>query len=61
MRDGGLKEDKPDNPRHAPLPAGTEERRFVVQERGAATLRGIGDDPVWSFHRDSGPRADRSR
>lgn len=44
---GGLKEDKPDNP--APVPAGTHERRFSVQQQGSAILRGIGGDVTWSF------------
>jgi uncharacterized protein (TIGR02302 family) len=30
-------------------PAGTAERRFVIAEAGSATLRGLGDDIVWSF------------
>ena len=44
---GGLKEEKPDNP--APVPAGTHERRFLVQQQGSAVLRGIGGDVTWSF------------
>ncbi len=44
---GGLKEEKSDNP--APVPAGTHERRFAVQEQGSAILRGIGGDVAWSF------------
>jgi uncharacterized protein (TIGR02302 family) len=32
-------------------PAGTEERRFVINDRGMATLRGVGDDDVtWTFN-----------
>jgi uncharacterized protein (TIGR02302 family) len=44
---GGLKPEKSDNPTAAP--AGTHERRFVVEQQGVATLRGIGDDVTWSF------------
>jgi uncharacterized protein (TIGR02302 family) len=44
---GGLKEEKADNP--APVPAGTHERRFAVQQQGSAILRGIGGDVTWSF------------
>jgi uncharacterized protein (TIGR02302 family) len=32
-------------------PAGTEERRFTIAERGTATLRGAGEeDLTWAFH-----------
>jgi uncharacterized protein (TIGR02302 family) len=35
---------------HAPLPAGTEERRFVIKGDGSAALRGVvGTDLTWSF------------
>ena len=30
-------------------PAGTEEQRFTITERGSATLRGLGDDITWTF------------
>jgi uncharacterized protein (TIGR02302 family) len=30
-------------------PAGTEEHRFTIANAGSATLRGFGDDVVWSF------------
>ena len=43
---GGLQEEKSDNP--APL-AGSEERRFLINENGEVTLRGIGQDVTWSF------------
>ena len=48
---GGIKvDDKPDNPATtAAAAAGTEERRYVIQEQGEVTLRGIGDPVVWSF------------
>ncbi|MFD2181284.1 TIGR02302 family protein [Rhodoplanes azumiensis] len=44
---GGLVEVAPD----AALkpPAGAEERRFTVKERGTATVRGTGHDLAWSF------------
>lgn len=42
---GGLKEEKADNP----VPAGTHERRFIIAQQGAATLRGIAGDATWSF------------
>jgi len=33
------------------VPAGTEERRYTITDRGTATLRGIGnDDIVWAFN-----------
>ena len=44
---GGLKEEKSGNP--APVPAGTHERRFAVEQQGSAILRGIGSDVTWSF------------
>jgi uncharacterized protein (TIGR02302 family) len=48
---GGIKaDDKPDNPATtAPAAAGTEERRYVIQEQAEVTLRGFGDPVVWSF------------
>jgi uncharacterized protein (TIGR02302 family) len=30
-------------------PAGTEERRFTVTEDASVTLRGVGNNPTWSF------------
>ena len=30
-------------------PAGTEERRYTITDTGSATVRGIGDNLVWSF------------
>ncbi|MET0867136.1 MAG: TIGR02302 family protein, partial [Pseudorhodoplanes sp.] len=48
---GGIKvDDKPDNsPTTATAAAGTEERRYVIQDQSEVTLRGIGDPVVWSF------------
>lgn len=47
-RAGGI-EDVPLDPKTA-LPAGTEERRFVIKTDGKVTLRGASSsDPVWSF------------
>ncbi|RDV05656.1 TIGR02302 family protein [Undibacter mobilis] len=47
-RAGGI-EDVPLDPKTA-LPAGTEERRFVIKTDGKVTLRGAAStDPVWSF------------
>ncbi|HVX99261.1 MAG TPA: TIGR02302 family protein [Pseudorhodoplanes sp.] len=43
---GGLADDPAETP--AP-PAGTRERRFLINEAGDATLRGIGSDVTWSF------------
>jgi uncharacterized protein (TIGR02302 family) len=46
---GGLQEVAGDQRPQAP--AGTEERRYTITERGTATLRGIGnDDIVWAFN-----------
>ena len=46
---GGLKEVAGDQRPQAP--AGSEERRYVITDRGTATLRGIGnDDIVWAFN-----------
>jgi uncharacterized protein (TIGR02302 family) len=46
---GGLKEVTGDQRPQAP--AGTEERRYTIAERGTATLSGIGsDDIVWAFN-----------
>jgi uncharacterized protein (TIGR02302 family) len=48
VRKGGL-EDAPPEP-HAALPAGSEERRFVIKGDGAAVLRGVGSsDLAWTF------------
>ncbi len=48
VRVGGLVEAPLDT--HGSLPAGTEERRFVINGDGAATLHGVGGgDPVWTF------------
>ena len=30
-------------------PAGTEERRYTITDNGSATVRGVGDNLVWSF------------
>ncbi|HEY0302286.1 MAG TPA: DUF4175 family protein, partial [Rhizomicrobium sp.] len=47
-RVGGVEEAPPDA--KASLPAGTEERRFVINGDGSATLRGVGrTSPVWTF------------
>jgi uncharacterized protein (TIGR02302 family) len=47
-RAGGIEDAPPDA--NASLPAGTEERRFIVKEDGSATLRGVGKgDAVWQF------------
>jgi uncharacterized protein (TIGR02302 family) len=46
---GGLQEVAGDQRPQAP--AGTEERRYTITDRGTATLRGIGnDDIVWAFN-----------
>jgi uncharacterized protein (TIGR02302 family) len=46
---GGLQEMAGDQRPQAP--AGTEERRYTIADRGTATLRGIGnDDIVWAFN-----------
>jgi uncharacterized protein (TIGR02302 family) len=46
---GGI-EDAAADP-HASLPAGTEERRFLIKGDGSATLRGVvGTDLTWSFN-----------
>jgi len=46
---GGLAEVAGDQRPQAP--AGTEERRYTITDRGSATLRGIGnDDIVWAFN-----------
>ena len=46
---GGLQDVAGDQRPQAP--AGTEERRYTITERGTATLRGIGnDDIVWAFN-----------
>ncbi len=48
VRKGGL-EDAPADA-HALLPAGTEERRFLIKGDGSATLHGVGgSDLTWSF------------
>jgi uncharacterized protein (TIGR02302 family) len=48
VRVGGLEEAPPDA--KTPLPAGTEERRFVIKGDGSATLHGVGrGNPVWTF------------
>ncbi len=48
VRKGGL-EDAPPEP-HAALPAGSEERRFVIKGDGAAVLHGVGSsDLAWTF------------
>ena len=47
-RKGGIEPAPPDP--HAPLPAGTEERRFLVKGDGAAVLHGVaGGDLAWTF------------
>jgi len=53
VRRGGL-EDAPADARagspHAALPAGSEERRFLIKGDGAAVLRGVGSrDLTWTF------------
>lgn len=30
-------------------PSGTEERRFTIDAAGSVTLRGVGNDPTWTF------------
>ena len=45
---GGLEDAAPDA--HAALPAGTEERRFVIKGDGSASMRGVvGTDLIWNF------------
>ncbi len=47
-RVGGLEKAPPD--KNASLPAGTEERRFVIKGDGSATLKGTGSgEPVYTF------------
>ena len=47
-RKGGIENAPPDP--HAPLPAGTEERRFLVKGDGSAVLHGVaGGDLAWTF------------
>ncbi len=47
-RKGGLDDAAPDV--HRALPAGSDERRFVIKGDGSATLHGIGSsDLVWTF------------
>lgn len=48
---GGIKvDDKPDNlPATAAAAAGTDERRYLIQEQAEVTLRGIGEPVTWSF------------
>ena len=48
VRKGGLEDAPPDT--RAALPAGSEERRFVIKGDGAAVLHGVGSsDLVWTF------------
>jgi uncharacterized protein (TIGR02302 family) len=48
VRKGGLEEAPPDA--HAPLPAGSEERRFVIKGDGSAMLHGVANtDLAWTF------------
>jgi hypothetical protein len=47
-REGGL-EDATDSTPDAPLPKGTEERRFLIKGDGSATLRGAGTNLAWTF------------
>jgi uncharacterized protein (TIGR02302 family) len=42
---GGLSE----APAGARVPAGTDERRFTIDDGGTATVRGIGGDVTWTF------------
>lgn len=44
---GGLQADTAET--STQTPPGTEEKRFVIAERGAAVLRGYGDTVTWSF------------
>ncbi len=43
---GGLSEQQTDRPQSV---SGTEERRYVVQDEGEVTLKGLGEDVTWSF------------
>ena len=48
VRKGGLEDASTDA--HAPLPAGTEERRLVIKGDGSAAVHGVGgSDLVWTF------------
>ncbi len=48
VRKGGLEDAPPDT--RAAMPAGSEERRFVIKGDGAAVLHGVGSsDLVWTF------------
>jgi uncharacterized protein (TIGR02302 family) len=44
---GGLREEKSEAP--AKPASGTDERRYVIQDRGEAALRGVGGDITWAF------------
>jgi uncharacterized protein (TIGR02302 family) len=48
VRVGGLEDAPPDA--KSPVPAGTDERRFIIKTDGSLTLNGIGrTNPVWTF------------
>ena len=48
IRSGGIEDDVADA--HSPLPAGSEERRFVIKEDGSAKLHGVANnDLAWTF------------
>jgi len=47
VRKGGLEDAPPEA--HAALPAGNEERRFVIKGDGSAVLHGVGSDLAWTF------------
>ena len=48
VRKGGIEDAPPEA--HAALPAGSEERRFVIKGDGAAVLHGVGsNDLTWNF------------
>ncbi len=50
VRHGALEDAAADKDKHDSLPAGTEERRFVIKGDGAATMRGVvGTDLTWTF------------
>ena len=46
---GGIKIDDKTDAAAQPAAAGTEERRYVIADKGEVTLRGIGDPVTWSF------------
>ena len=48
VTNGGLADAKPGNA-SPQMPSGTDEHRFTISDRGTATVRGVGNDLVWTF------------